>query len=295
MRNECPWSAPPFFGRRFGGRFDARQDLGEASPRGGLVLEFGVQFPIGGNQGAGAADHEGDLVVGVAAVGEDHDAREGREIVLDGAEGMVETACDLVGLEPLEVEAYGLNAVGLSGADVPLLTAGGDFDPPLEEGLDIADDGADPAVEQSEGEVLIAEQAALIACFGSEAEDAGAAQALDTVSDAGAMILLSGVEGESDGDLLALLQGLAGGFGGGDDQELDLSQVELAVGVVGVEGIDLLDGLEDGLRDERGAVGALFDPASKQVIERLGIEPSLAELVLEELGPHHERHLRSET
>src|SRR5208282_1100326 len=294
MRSEFPWSAPPFFGRRFGGGFDACQDLGEASPCGGLVSEFMVQFPIGGDEGAGPADDEGDLVVGVASVGEDHDASKGREIVLDGAEGMVETAGDLVGLEPLKVEAYGLNAVGLAGADVLLLTAGGDFDPPLSEGLDIADDGADPAVEQSEGEILIAEQPALIACLGGQAKDAGAAQALDAVSDASTMILLSGVEGESDGDLLALVQGLAGGFAG-DDQELDLSQVELAVGVVGVEGVGLLDGLEDGQRDEGGAVGAVFDPASKEVVEGLGIEPSLAELILEELGPHHERHLRGES
>jgi hypothetical protein len=150
-------------------------------------------------------------------------------------------------------------------------------------------------VEQAKGEILVAEQAALLARLGGDAEDAATTQAFDALSEADLKVLGTGVEGEQDGDLLASLQGLAGGFGGGDDQELDLSQVELAVGVVGVEGIDLLDGLEDGLRDERGAVGALFDPASKQVIERLGIEPSLAELVLEELGPHHERHLRSET
>ena len=118
---------------------------------------------------------------------------------------------------------------------------------------------------------------------------------LDAVSDAGAMILLSGVEGEPDGDLLAPLQGLAGGLAGGDDQELDLPEAESAVGVVGIEGVDLLDGLEDGLRDEGGAVGAVFDPATKQVVEGLGIEPTLAELVLEEFGPHHERQLRGET
>ena len=245
----------PFFGRRIGGRLDACQDLAEASLRGGLVAELVVEFAIGGDQGAGAADHEGDLVVGVAAVGEEHDASEGREVVLDGAESMVEPAGDLVGLEALQVEANGLNAVGLSGTDVPLLTACGDFDAPFAEFLDVADDGADAAVEQSVGEVFIAEQAALVACFGGEAKDAEAAQALDAVSEADAIILLGGVEGESDGDLLASLQGLAGGFGGGDDQELDLSQVELAVGVVGVEGEDLLDGVEDGLGDEGGAVG----------------------------------------
>ena len=88
---------------------------------------------------------------------------------------------------------------------------------------------------------------------------------------------------------------LAGGFLGGDDQELDLSEAELVVGVVGAEGEDLLDGRQDGLGDEGGAVGPLFDPASEHAVEGLGIEPSLTELVLDEFGPHHERHLRSET
>jgi hypothetical protein len=64
------------------------------------------------------------------------------------------------------------------------------------------------------------------------------------------IILLGGIEGEPDSDLLALLQGLAGGFFGGDDQELDLYEAELAVGVVGVERVVLFDSGQDGLGDE---------------------------------------------
>src|SRR5262249_27287848 len=108
------------------------------------------------------------------------------------------------------------------------------------------------------------------------------------------IILPGGIEGEADGDLLALVQGLAGGLLGGDDQELDLPEADLAIGIVAIEGVDLLDGLEDGLGDERGAIGPLLDLAAGHAVERLGIEPSLTELLLKELGPHHERHLRGE-
>src|SRR5215472_18036376 len=155
---------------------------------------------------------------------------------------MVEAPADLVGLEPSEVEAHRLDTGGLAGADVLLLAPGRDRDLATAEGLDIADDSADPAVEQAEGEVLVAEQSALVACLGGEAEDEGAAQALDAMSQADLIVLLGGIEGEPDCDLLAWLQGLAGGFFGGDDQERDLAEAELAIGVVRVERVDLLDG-----------------------------------------------------
>jgi len=135
----------------------------------------------------------------------------------------------------------------------------------------------------------------LVASLGGQTEDAGAAQALDAMSPADLKIVLRGIEGVADGDLLALLQGLASRFLDDDDQEFDLSEAELTVGVVGFEGVDLFDGVEDRLRDEWGAVGPLFNPASKQAVEGFGIEPSLTELLLEEFGSHHQRHLRSET
>src|SRR5262249_59476553 len=101
------------------------------------------------------------------------------------------------------------------------------------QGLDVADDGADPAVEQAEREVLVAEQSSLVACLSSQAEDTGAAQALDTMSQADLIILLAGLEGEPDGDLLALLQRFAGGFRGRNDPELDLAEAGLGGGLVG--------------------------------------------------------------
>jgi len=60
-----------------------------------------------------------------------------------------------------------------------------------------------------------AEQAALFPRLGGDAEDAAAAQALDALGEADLEILGPGVEGEQDGDLLALLERLAGGLGGG--------------------------------------------------------------------------------
>jgi len=93
----------------------------------GLVLEFVVEFPISGHERAGTADHEGDLVASIALVDEDHNTCKYRDIVLDGTEGMIEAAGDLVGLETSKVEAHGLDAMGLAGADVLLLAAGGDF------------------------------------------------------------------------------------------------------------------------------------------------------------------------
>src|SRR5262249_21721251 len=174
------------------------------SPRRGLSREFAGELAVGSNEGVGAAHHEGDLVVSVALVGEDDDACKRINIVFNGAEGVIEPAGDLVGFEALKEEAHRLNPVGLGRSDVLLLAAGGDFDLAAAQGSDLADDRADPTVEQAEGEVLRAEQSSLVACLRRPAEDAGAAQALDAMSQADLIILLAGLEGEPDGDLLAL-------------------------------------------------------------------------------------------
>ena len=149
------------------------------------------------------------------------------------------------------------------------------------------------AVEQTERQVFVAEQPSLVACLSSHAEDTGAAQALDPVSHADSKILLAGVEREPYSDFLALLQRLASRFNGGNDKELDLSQAELVVGVVGANGEDLLGSCQNRLGDEWGAVGPLFDPASKQAVESFGIETSLTQLILYGLGSNHGMHLRS--
>ena len=118
----------PLFGRGLGGRLDPSQDLLEAAPRGGLGLEFAEELAIGGDQGTGAADHEGDLIVAITLGHEERNTCECGDIVLNGTEGMIQPTSDLVGLESLEIETHGLDAVGLARADVLLLTAGGDFE-----------------------------------------------------------------------------------------------------------------------------------------------------------------------
>src|SRR5215470_7388018 len=194
---------------------------------------------------------------------------------------LIEAACDLVGLEPLEVEAHGLDPVRLPGPDVLLLAAGGDLDPAAAQGPDIANDGPDPAVEQAERQVLVAEQAALLAGLGGRAEDAAASQALDAVGQADLIVLRAGIEREQDGDLLAGRQRLAGGLVGGDDQEPDPAEAEVVVGLLGSDGEDLLDGRQDGLGDEGGAVGPFLDATAEHAVPGLGVEASLPELILE--------------
>ena len=66
---------------------------------------------------------------------------------------------------------------------------------PAAKGLDVADDGADAAVKQSERQVLIAEQPTLVAGLSGQAKDPGTTQALDAISEADLKILLAGIEG----------------------------------------------------------------------------------------------------
>src|SRR6266851_1851712 len=120
-------------------------------------------------------DDKGDLVGAISFLGEEDDAGEGGDVVFDGAEGMVKVAGDFIGLFALEEEAHRLDAVGLTGADVLLLTACGDLDAAAAEGGDVADDGADAAVAEAVGQVFIAEESALVAGLAGQAENAAAA------------------------------------------------------------------------------------------------------------------------
>jgi hypothetical protein len=74
-----------------------------------------------------------------------------------------------------------VDTVRLAGADVLLLATAGNFNPSLAESIDIANDRADPTIEQTKGEVLIAEQAFLITGLGRHAQDASAAKTVDPV------------------------------------------------------------------------------------------------------------------
>jgi len=59
------------------------------------------------------------------------------------------------------------------------------------------------------------------------------------------------------------------------DEKFDLADVQLFAEVIRVKREDFLDDLQNGRRDERGAVRSLFDAAAEQVVERLGVEAFL--------------------
>ena len=147
-----------------------------------LVLEIAVELAIGGDQGGGAAHDEGDLVIGVGLVDEDHDTCKCRDVVLDRAERVVQPPGGLIRLMTQEKEAHCLHAVRLAGANILLLSAAGNFQLTAAQVLDIANDGTNSAVEQTKGQVLIAEQSSLVACLSGQTEDAGTAPAFNAVS-----------------------------------------------------------------------------------------------------------------
>src|SRR5260370_26058860 len=80
---------------------------------------------------------------------------------------------------------------------------------------------------------------------------------------------------------------------GGDDEQLDLTESELAVDMLGVERKDVFGSLQDGIRDEGGTVGAGFNAATEEVVEGLGISALATHLVFDAAGTDHGRHLRS--
>jgi hypothetical protein len=88
------------------------------------------------------------------------------------------------------------------------------------------------------------------------------------------------------------VEGFASGFVGGDEEQLDLAESELAVDLLGIERKDIFGSLQDRLGDEGGTVGAGFN-ATEQVVEGLGIGSLATHLVFDAAGTDHGRHLRS--
>jgi hypothetical protein len=79
-------------------KLNALADLAKPSLGAALVLKLGEELPVGPDQGGGAVDDEGDLVIAIALAGEEDDARKGSEIVFDGTERVIKIVSDLVGL-----------------------------------------------------------------------------------------------------------------------------------------------------------------------------------------------------
>src|SRR6516165_11672565 len=119
--------------------------------------------------------------------------------------------------------------MGQAGSNVLLLATRGDGNAGAAQDLDVANDGAQTAVEQTEAEILMREESALLASLGGEAQQASAAQADDAAVNAHLEIVVAGIEGQPDGDLLAGVEGLDGRLVSGDDQEPNLTKPELAV------------------------------------------------------------------
>jgi hypothetical protein len=132
----------------FAGFFlDATEDFAKAGSGRGLRTELLMELAIGRDQGGGTMNDKRDLVGSISFVGQEDDPGEGGDVVLDGAEGVIENAGNLVGLLALEEEADGLHAMGLSGADVLLLAACGDLEAAAAQDSDVPDEGAEAAVE----------------------------------------------------------------------------------------------------------------------------------------------------
>jgi hypothetical protein len=191
----------------------------------------------------------------------------------------------------LQEETHRLDTMRLAGSDVLLLPACGHGHAAVAQDLDVTNDGAKATVEQAEGEILVGEEAALLTGLGGEAEHTAAAEAADAAAGANSEVVVSGIEREPDRDLLAILECFAGRFVGGDGEKLDLAESELAIAILGVEGIDIFDGLQNRLRDEGGAVGAGFDTPAEQAVEGFGVEALLLHLLVERIGTDHGRHL----
>src|SRR5262249_21158728 len=161
-----------------------------------LLLEFTIEIGIGGDRRRGTAHHEGDLVIGVTLVGENHNTCKSRDIVLNRAKCVVELPGDLIGLVTQKEEAHGLNAMGLAGPDILLLPTSGHFNFAAAQGLDIADDDSNSAIEETKRQIFMADQATLVASFRREAENTAATQAFDTACHANLKILLTGIESQ---------------------------------------------------------------------------------------------------
>jgi hypothetical protein len=192
----------------------------------------------------------------------------------------------------LEEQADGMSAMSKAGADVLLLTARRDLDTGAAQNLNVADDSAQATVEQAVAEIFVGEESALLTGLGSKAEEAGAAQGDDAAAGADLEIVLGSVEGQPHRDLLAIVEGFASGFVGGDDEQLDLAEPELAVDLLGIERKDFFGSLQDGTGDEGGTVGAGFNAATEEVVEGLGIGALATHLVFDAAGTDHGRHLQ---
>jgi hypothetical protein len=186
---------------------------------------FFIKLAVCGYQDIGASNDKSDLVIAITVVCQQRDATEGSDVVLDRAEGMIKPLGDFASLMALEKELHCLDAMGLPGSDVLLLSPRGNDQTFVAEVFDVADDGSGAAVEQPIGEVLVTEQSTLFASLATHPQDPRPAQAGHPLPGTNLQVFASGVEGEHHRDLLALFERLSWGLFGSDDQQLDLAHI----------------------------------------------------------------------
>jgi hypothetical protein len=132
---------------------------------------FFIELAVCGYQDTGASNDESDLVIAITVVCQQRDATEGSDVVLDRAEGMIKPLGNFASLAALEKELHCFHAVGLPGPDVLLLSPRRNDQAYVAEVFDVADDGSGAAVQQPIGEILVAEQPALLASLAAHPQD----------------------------------------------------------------------------------------------------------------------------
>jgi hypothetical protein len=136
---------------------DLAEDFAEPGLDGALGAKLLVELVIGRDQSGGPMNDEGYLINAISLLGQEDHPGEGGDVVFNGAQGVVKGFGDFLRFLALKEEADRLDAMGLAWTDVLLLAAGGDLQVASPEGGDIADDGADAAIEETKSEVLIGE------------------------------------------------------------------------------------------------------------------------------------------
>ena len=130
-----------------------------------------------------------------------------------------------------------------------------------------------PDQEDAAGQVLARQQRPLREGLLAQLGDALAVEIARAELEQQAVVVGAAMQGQRDGSLLAIRHRLAGWLLGGEGHERDLAGLRGGgVGTVEERGIDLLDGLEDGLGFKRRAGQTGDEDLPQLSIERLGLE-----------------------
>ena len=243
-----------------------------------IAFAFGQDFEISLDEGDSAAEEKGDLSGLHLLASELGAAREGRQIVGDRFGRVVHDLADLRSGLALECKADDLSAMREDWSKIVERTAHRDQDV----GLSLADhfqvtrDGSRGDEEDAIGQVFGGEQGSLTKGLLAKVEDSSLAKASRTVLKKQEVVDLAAMEGEADGLLLTVSDGLSRRLVRGDGDKGDLPWGRLR-GLGGEEGkVDLFDDAEHGLRLEGRTVQSLLTPiADSEPLAIVSREPLL--------------------